>query len=161
MGTLSLSLVVLAVVSKRLLGRVVLSLATRLPLEHVQRIGVQEALESIQPHYTNEVVNLIRMLLAGPPRQTSVYELCSFLTGRLVGQLDQTYAHADALENELAKQFNAGRMLRVVLKTSLVNGRPEMGMDRHWSETGPFISKTTYKNFLVFFVYLAVSVRFP
>lgn len=88
------------------------------------------------------------MLVTGQPRSTTVYELCSWLTGQLVGQLDQTYAHADALENELSKQFNAGRMLRILLKTNLVNGRPEMGMDRNWSETGDRYVLSLFSNYL-------------
>jgi|TARA_B110000091_G_C13802442_1_gene470875 PAB-dependent poly(A)-specific ribonuclease subunit 3 len=127
------------------LGRLILELTTRLPIEHLQRLGIQEALDGVAQHYSVEVVNLIKMLMQG---QSSVYELCTMLTGQLVGQLDQTYAHSDALENELSKQFNSGRMLRVLLKTNLVNGRPEMGMDRNWSETGDRYVLSLFSNYL-------------
>jgi PAB-dependent poly(A)-specific ribonuclease subunit 3 len=70
------------------------------------------------------------------------------LTGQLVGQLDQTYAHSDALENELSKQFNSGRMLRILLKTNLINGRPEMAMDRNWSDTGDRYVLSLFSNYL-------------
>ena len=53
------------------------------------------------------------------------------LTGQLIGQLDQTYAHADAVENEMMRQFNCGRMLRILLKTNLVNAQPNIDFPSH------------------------------
>ena len=70
------------------------------------------------------------------------------LTGQLIGQLDQTYAHADAVENEMMRQFNCGRMLRILLKTNLVNARPELGMDTRWSETGDRYVLSLFNHYL-------------
>jgi PAB-dependent poly(A)-specific ribonuclease subunit 3 len=78
----------------------------------------------------------------------NIFEICKMLTGQLIGQLDQTYAHVDAVENEMMRQFNCGRMLRILLKTNLVNARPELGMDTRWSETGDRYVLSLFNHYL-------------
>lgn len=45
------------------LGTLILELCTRLPIEHLQRIGIQEALDGVSQHYSGEVVDLIKLLM--------------------------------------------------------------------------------------------------
>ena len=43
------------------LGRLILALAIRMPVNSLDRFGLAEALDSTRAHYTTEVVNLIAM----------------------------------------------------------------------------------------------------
>src|SRR5262245_13048660 len=64
---------------------------------------------------------------------------------RLIGELQHTFSHIDYQENELAKEMQNGRFLRLLIKLGFINERPEQsggsgggsggGSDR-WSETG-------------------------
>ncbi|QRV95538.1 Tyrosine kinase domain protein [Ceratobasidium sp. AG-Ba] len=44
--------------------------------------------------------------------------------------------HADSLENELSKELENGRLVRLLCKFGFINERPEFDHDPRWAETG-------------------------
>jgi PAB-dependent poly(A)-specific ribonuclease subunit 3 len=45
-------------------------------------------------------------------------------------------SEADGLDDDLSRELENGRLLRLLLKLGFVNERPEFDLDASWSETG-------------------------
>ena len=55
---------------------------------------------------------------------------------RLFNHIDTTQLNTDAMEGELSKELENGRLFRLMCKLATVNERPELGLDPQWAETG-------------------------
>lgn len=58
------------------------------------------------------------------------------LATRAFAHLEKTYNFADALEGELCKELDNGRLFRLMVKLGFINERPEYDFSTNWSETG-------------------------
>ena len=81
-------------------------------------------------------------------KRPSVFEVCTQFSGRFLGELDMMYKHNDAMENEVRKQFGCGRLARLLMKLGMINGRPELRMDKQWSETGNRYIIKLFRNYV-------------
>lgn len=79
-------------------------------------------------------------LSSNPPSTTGQYpsldEIQQILAMRVFGHLEKTYNFADALESELCKELDNGRLFRLMVKLGFINERPEYEFSTSWSETG-------------------------
>jgi len=66
----------------------------------------------------------------------SLDEIQHMLAIRAFGHLEKTYNFADALETELSKELDNGRLFRIMVKLGFINERPEYDFSTSWSETG-------------------------
>jgi PAB-dependent poly(A)-specific ribonuclease subunit 3 len=66
----------------------------------------------------------------------SLDEIQHMLAMRAFGHLEKTYNFADALEGELCKELDNGRLFRLMIKLGFINERPEYDFSTNWSETG-------------------------
>lgn len=66
----------------------------------------------------------------------SLDEVQQMLAMRAFGHLEKTYNFADALESELCKELDNGRLFRLMVKLGFINERPEYDFSTSWSETG-------------------------
>lgn len=66
----------------------------------------------------------------------SLDEIQQILAMRAFGHLEKTYNFADALESELCKELDNGRLFRLMVKLGFINERPEYDFSTSWSETG-------------------------
>lgn len=75
-----------------------------------------------------------------PPSNTGQYpsldEIQQILAMRAFAHLEKTYNFADALESELCKELDNGRLFRLMVKLGFINERPEYDFSTSWSETG-------------------------
>ena len=51
-------------------------------------------------------------------------------------EMEAQASYSDTLGGELAKEVENGRLLRLLVRLSMVTERPEGDMDPQWSETG-------------------------
>jgi len=66
----------------------------------------------------------------------TVWDVQSLAWHKLVNELQQSYAHIDYLENQLAKEHQNGRLFSLISKLGFITERPEHRNDPKWSETG-------------------------
>ncbi|XP_011300214.1 PAB-dependent poly(A)-specific ribonuclease subunit PAN3 [Fopius arisanus] len=116
------------------LGKLVLALACR-SLLAVHRDNIQASLELVARTYSTDLRNFILYLLSDQARK-SVTDLMPMIGARFYTQLDAVQLRSDVLENELSKELENGRLLRLLVKLATVNERPEHNMDVTWAETG-------------------------
>lgn len=64
-----------------------------------------------------------RYLLGSQRRH--ITDLMPMIGARFYTQLDAVQNHSDNLENELAKEMENGRLLRLLVKLGSINERPE------------------------------------
>ena len=74
----------------------------------------------------------ISLISKAPPIQNVVH----MLANHALDELDITYAMNDLYRSTLEVEYDCGRALRLLLKLGFINERPEVGMNRQWSETG-------------------------
>lgn len=67
--------------------------------------------------------NFPRYLLGSQRRH--ITDLMPMIGARFYTQLDAVQNHSDNLENELAKEMENGRLLRLLVKLGSINERPE------------------------------------
>jgi len=67
---------------------------------------------------------------------------------RFYSQLDAAQLRNDNLENELAKEVENGRVMRLLTKLGVINERPEFHMDPAWSETGDRYMLKLFRDYL-------------
>jgi len=112
------------------LGYLVLSLATR---TLCNAKNAEQAMQLLQRNYSPD---LRQVVLAMFQANTSIANLNQLLAPRLLDELDQSAAAADALHSHLRGEYENGRMLRLMLKLNMVTERPEFAHSPQWSETG-------------------------
>jgi PAB-dependent poly(A)-specific ribonuclease subunit 3 len=63
-------------------------------------------------------------------------------------ELDMMSAFGNGMQAELSKEFDNGRMMRLLVKLGFVNERPEVDGDTHWSETGDRYLLKLFRDFV-------------
>ncbi|XP_069364773.1 PAN2-PAN3 deadenylation complex subunit PAN3 isoform X4 [Maniola hyperantus] len=113
------------------LGRLALALACRT----VQVDNLPACIDLVARSYSSDLKNLILYLLAGNTRR-SVVDLMPMIGARFYTQVEALERRTDAFEEQLAREADNGRLMRILVKMGVVNERPELNMDTTWAETG-------------------------
>jgi PAB-dependent poly(A)-specific ribonuclease subunit 3 len=82
---------------------------------------------------------LAKLIVLPFQERCNIYDLLAQASRGLLNEVDSLYAHSDALEEHLGKQFESERVSRLLMKMSLINERPQVGgklTADAWSETG-------------------------
>lgn len=114
------------------LGRLALALACRT----VHCDNLPASMDLVARTYSADLKNLILYLLSTSPARRSVTDLMPMIGARFYTQVEALERRADAFEEQLAREIDNGRLLRILIKLGVVNERPELNMDPSWSETG-------------------------
>jgi len=116
------------------LGKLILCLAT-LNLHAMRNLAA--SLDYVSAYYTHDLKNFIHMTLlnAAKPAPT-INDIMVMLAPRISRELEHLHNHTDALERNLARECENGRLFRLVAKLGFINERPEFEMNASWSETG-------------------------
>ncbi|KAL7947841.1 hypothetical protein V8C42DRAFT_315844 [Trichoderma barbatum] len=117
-------------------GRTLLCLATNtLPL---QLTNLSAAMDQMSRTYSTEMRDTITWLLspAPAPAHKSIDEFISGIATHIVSAFDQSQHRADALNSELFRELENGRIARLMMKLGTINERQEFEGDRAWSENG-------------------------
>ncbi|XP_024398844.1 uncharacterized protein [Physcomitrium patens] len=100
------------------------------------------SLEFMGSHYSADLVRITQALLASSPEKSegagicSIRQLCSALADRMFNEIENVHMQNDENLNELSKETENGRLLRILVKLGMINERPEHDMDPAWSEIG-------------------------
>lgn len=128
------------------LGKLILALACR-SLQSVQRDQIQNSIELVSRHYSQDLRNIILCLL-NPTARRSVTEIMPMIGARFFVQLDALQTQCDIQEDELAKEMENGRLYRLLVKLGCINERPELNLDVTWSETGDRYMLKLFRDYL-------------
>ncbi|XP_022237229.1 PAB-dependent poly(A)-specific ribonuclease subunit PAN3-like isoform X2 [Limulus polyphemus] len=128
-------------------GKVVLALACN-SLVAVQRENLQASMELVSRNYSADLRNLLMYLLSSQTRARSINEIMPMIGARFYTQLDAAQMRSDVIENELAKDVENGRLLRLLIKLGTINERPEYHMDPSWAETGDCYLLKLFRDYL-------------
>lgn len=140
-----------------LMGKLMLRLAA--PVADASFAATQKALEDVASNYSDEFHSVLLRLLGlitrsqgtttategtslsssreiNQPQYPTLDEIQHMLATRAFAHLEKTYHFADALEGELCKELDNGRLFRLMVKLGFINERPEFDFSMPWSETG-------------------------
>ncbi len=82
-------------------------------------------------------------------------DLIFFYMGCL--QIENLHLQNDEIMNELSKETENGRLVRILVKLGMMNERPDDDMDPSWSETGDRYLLKLFRDF-VFHQVLSLSL---
>lgn len=135
-----------------LFGRLCLALATNTLSAFSQQDNLQEYLDLIPRTYSNDLKNLITYLITfkstNPNKPRSIDDIMPMIGARFYMQLDHLYYRYDHLYDELSKEADNGRLLRLLAKLGTINERPEHQLDPNWSETGDRYMLKLFRDYL-------------
>ncbi|XP_045458572.1 PAN2-PAN3 deadenylation complex subunit PAN3 [Melitaea cinxia] len=126
------------------LGRLALALACRT----VHCDNLTACMDLVSRSYSADLKNLILYLLSSSSTRRSVTDLMPMIGARFYTQVEALERRADAFEEQLAREIDNGRLLRILIKMGVVNERPELNMDASWSETGDRYMLKLFRDYL-------------
>lgn len=131
------------------LGKLILALACY-SIESVQREAIPSSIEFVSRNYSNDLKTLIWNLLSSQVTSNphSINDVMPMIGARFYSQLDATQSRCDLLENELYKEMDNGRLLRLLAKMGTILERSEFNMDPEWSETGDRYLLKLFRDYL-------------
>jgi len=132
-----------------LLGKLILALACY-SMESIQRESIQNSIDFVARNYSSDLKTLIWHLLSSKVTASphSINDVMPMIGARFYSQLDVTQSRSDLLENELLKQMDNGRLLRILAKLGTIVERSELNMDAEWSETGDRYLLKLFRDYL-------------
>ncbi|XP_064076604.1 PAN2-PAN3 deadenylation complex subunit PAN3 isoform X8 [Vanessa tameamea] len=125
------------------LGRLALGMACRT----VHCDNLNACMDLVARSYSADLKNLILYLLSATTRR-SVTDLMPMIGARFYTQVEALERRADAFEEQLAREIDNGRLLRILIKMGVVNERPELNLDASWSETGDRYMLKLFRDYL-------------
>lgn len=135
-----------------LFGRLCLALATNSLSAFTQQDNLQEYMDAIPRTYSNDLKNIISYLISSKPQNSnkhrSIDEIMPMIGARFYMQLDHVYLKYDYLFDELTKEIDNGRLLRLLSKLGTINERSEHQLDPNWSETGDRYMLKLFRDYL-------------
>lgn len=127
-------------------GRLILALACG--------SAANASLEFMGSHYSTDLVRVTQALLASSPEKSdgggisSVRQLYTVLADHMFSEIENVHIQNDEIMNELSKETENGRLLRILVKLGMMNERPENEMDPAWSETGDRYLLKLFRDFV-------------
>lgn len=120
-----------------MLGKLILALACK-TMAAVAREVISMSVAQVQQNYSEDLFNVIRYLLhpAPPQRLKSLNDLMPYIGARFYTEIDNQNRLLSAMEGELGKELQNGRLMRLMTKLEFVVDRPEQANDARWSDTG-------------------------
>lgn len=129
------------------LGRLALALACR-SLHAPTRDNLQASLDLVSRTYSADLKNLILYLLSSTAGRRSVTDLMPMVGARFYTQVEALQRRADTLEDQLARELDNGRLLKLLIKLATINERPELNLDCSWAETGDRYMLKLFRDYL-------------
>ncbi|ORZ01467.1 kinase-like domain-containing protein [Syncephalastrum racemosum] len=98
--------------------------------------NLPQSFEVITRYYSPDFKNAILFLLSKPLPTKTIDEVITLMGPRILHEINCSQLYNDTLENELSRELENGRLVRLLSKMGFINERPEFDMDPSWSETG-------------------------
>jgi len=130
------------------LGRLVLALACG-TLEVLADIPKTMDQIFMKMDLSMELRNLVVMLLSKPVgAYPSVHDIAGAISGRIATQMEAALHVGDCFEEELKKEVDNGRLVRLLSKIGSIVDRPSCGSDHNWAETGDRYVVKLFRDYL-------------
>ncbi|CAG2100857.1 unnamed protein product [Medioppia subpectinata] len=132
-------------------GKLCLVLSTNNISSAAQRDSWQTSLELISRSYSPDLRSLIYYLLSYNSNSGTTHtinDIMPMIGARFYTQLDSLYQRDDSLLEDLSKELDNGRVLRLLIKLGTINERPELQLDPNWSETGDRYLLKLFRDYL-------------
>ncbi len=116
------------------LGRLLVSLACQNP-GAIAHNALGHSLAYISASFSAELNNLLMLLLVGGGKgepAPTIHSVVSLVAGRMMTRMSQMHAYSDALSDELSKESENGRLLRLLAKLGVVCGRDALPDAPDW-----------------------------
>ncbi|KAG5457790.1 MAG: hypothetical protein BJ554DRAFT_2113 [Olpidium bornovanus] len=126
-------------------GQLILSLAC-LSLTAIHNLP--KSLDYITRFYSMDLKNVVLYLLSKPSPMKSVDDVVAMMGTRILHEIDSAHYYNDFLEDELCRELENGRLVRVLCKLGFINERPEFDLDPSWSETGDRYLLKLFRDYL-------------
>lgn len=98
---------------------------------------LSSSMDYISKHYSPDIKSFIFGLLSNPNPMKNIDNIIAIIgTTRFLQEIENTNHYTDYLQNELGRELENGRLVRLLCKLGTINERPEFDMDPSWSETG-------------------------
>ena len=99
--------------------------------------------------YSQELVAIVRAMLAPEECGIRVARQITILVAECAfDELVHAHVYNDHLMNELTKEVENGRILRILIKLGFLNERPEFALDPQWAETGDRYIVKLFRDFV-------------
>ena len=119
------------------LGRIVMSLATGTEVTRsTDPNDIRRCDMFVAQNYSRPLHNLVVQLLLPTSKPPPIFDVCTSIAPRAFDELDWQQSALDTTESVLSAEFDSARPLRLLLKMAFVHDRPELGMNRRWTESG-------------------------
>jgi PAB-dependent poly(A)-specific ribonuclease subunit 3 len=119
------------------LGRLILSISSGTDITSMtDNITFTRCDNFVAQHYSRELHNLAMTLIRSRPRPPSINEVSQAIAQYCFDEQDAVYRSHDRIERSLCAEYESGRAVRLLLKLGYINERPEMGLNRRWSQSG-------------------------
>jgi PAB-dependent poly(A)-specific ribonuclease subunit 3 len=119
------------------LGRLILSLATGTEINATTDAAtIGQCEQFLLQNYSRELHNLSMTLIRGKPHPPSIIDVCRATSLHTVEEQDAVYQTLERTERALSSEYESGRAMRLLLKLSFINERPEVGPNRRWAQSG-------------------------
>lgn len=119
------------------LGRLILSLTTGTEINATSdSTTVGQCEQFLRQNYSRELHNLCMTLIRGQPHPPSIIDVCRATALHNFDEQDAAYQALEQTERVLSSEYESGRAMRLLLKLSFINERPELGPNRRWSQSG-------------------------
>jgi PAB-dependent poly(A)-specific ribonuclease subunit 3 len=131
------------------LGRLILSLASGTEITHstdMETVGSCE--KFLAQNYSPDLHNLAMTLIRSTPQPPSILDVSRVVAQRAFDEQDAAYQSFDRMERALSAEYDSSRMLRILLKLSYVNERPEFGPNRRWAQSGDCYALTLFRDYV-------------
>ncbi|KAF3760008.1 hypothetical protein M406DRAFT_283721 [Cryphonectria parasitica EP155] len=133
------------------LGRLILCLAnTKLPS---QLVDLEAEMATVARRYQSgpkgesALHDLVQWLLS-TPNVKSAEQLITGMPNQMVECLDRNLQHTDMLTNELQRELENGRVVRLLMKLGTINERLEYDGDPSWSENGERYTLKLFRDYV-------------
>jgi PAB-dependent poly(A)-specific ribonuclease subunit 3 len=93
-----------------------------------------KSMEYIGKQYSSNLRDQIFLLASGQIK--SIDDLAKNIASHTLQNFNASLHCEDALESELSRELENGRIVRLLCKFGFINERPEFDHDSRWSETG-------------------------
>jgi hypothetical protein len=116
------------------LGRMLVNLACTNAAAAANAQAIQKSMGFVQASYSPDFSQLLMVLLSTPP-QANIHDVVVLVSGRMMTRAAQTQYYCDGLLNELSKECENGRLLRLLVKLSHATDREALDGDTQWGES--------------------------
>ncbi|XJO76819.1 hypothetical protein BDV3_007295 [Batrachochytrium dendrobatidis] len=126
-------------------GKLIVSLAVG-SLPALQNI--QKCLDHIRKHFSPDLTTVVMYLLGNTPAIKSIDGILQLIASRLLDEMDSAFRYNDRLEDDLSRELENARLVRLMSKLGFINERPEYDLDPTWAETGDVYLLKLFRDYI-------------